>query len=258
MAKEKQKNLELLEKLKDAQFDFIQKDVNSKIPTFEYELEFIRRITMKENCRISNQARTFFLVDYSKSFLERIAYDLFHCGWEEIYGEYYEFISKENYETKVPFYKLTLFKGEDNSTLKSYTSTITSRYFTNKKKAEDKKKRIIQIVSIDEGQTIKRDNFGDEVIDNPWFVLLIDGNVSKDVTMETKVYNALEKLPVREQLIIKLMVMDDASGLEAFEDLAPYLKPTKKPISEWSDKQKQDAMALLKGRALKHLKQLIK
>ena len=255
--KEKPKDLALLEQLRDVKFDSIKKNVSAKNPTYEYELEFVRRITLREKCRMSDEARGFFLGDYSTPFLTGIAADLFHCGWEEIYGEYYEFISKENHETKVPFYKLTLFKGKNDSNLKSYTSTITSRYFTNKKKTEDAKMKKIRIVSIDDGQNIKRDNFGGEVIDNPWFSLLIDRNSTKDVTMEIKVKNAFQKLPEREQLIIKLMVMDDASGLEAFEDLAPYLNPTKYPLSEWSDKQKQDAMALLKGRALKHLKQLI-
>lgn len=256
-AKEKPKNLLLLEQLKDATFGSIKKNVSAKNPTYEYELEFVRRISLKEKCPTSTEAQGYFLGDYSIPFLTVIAADLFHCGWEDIYGEYYEFISKENHETKIPFYKLTLFKGKNDSNLKSYTSTITSRYFSSQKKEEERRSKKNKIVSIDEGQTIKQDNYGGEVIDNPWFALLIDKSTSKDATMEISINNALNKLPEREQLIIKLMVMDDASGLEAFEDLAPYLNPSKLPLSEWSDKQKQDAMALLKGRALKHLKQLL-
>jgi len=256
-SKEKNKDELLLEKLQSATFESIKEDVNGKHPTYEYELEFVRRITLKENCVTSSIARNFFLTDYSRPIIASIAADLYHCGYEKIYGEYYEFISKENPETKVPFYKLTLFKGKNNSNLKSYTSTITTRYFTNKKKGEDKKKSKTRIISIDEGQRIKTDVFGGDVIDNPWFSLLINSETNKDRTLEKKVNNAFSKLPEREQLAINLMVKDDASGLEAFEDLKCYLNPRKQPISEWSNKQKQDAMALLKGRALDHLKELL-
>ena len=93
------------------------------------------------------------------------------------------------------------------------------------------------------------------MIDNPWFSLLLEKNEIENL-MDYKLKTALLKLPYREQLIIKLMIMDNASGLEAFEDLKPYLR-SKIPFTDWSDKQKQDAMALLKGRALKHLKQLL-
>lgn len=255
--KEKAKDEVLLVKLQSESFESIKKDVNGKHPTYEYELEFVRRITLKENNITSSTARNFFLTDYSRPMLSSIAADLYHCGYENIYGEYYEFISKENPETKVPFYKLTLFKGKNDSNLKSYTSTITTRYFTNKKKVDDKKKNKTRIVSIDEGQKLKTDVFGGDVIDNPWFSLLINGETKKDKTLEKKVNNAFSKLPEREQLAINLMVKDDASGLEAFEDLKYYLNPRKQPLSEWNDKQKQDAVALLKGRALDHLKELL-
>ena len=258
-SKEKVKDELLLEKLKMATFESIKRDVNGKHPTFEYELEFIRRITLKENSITSLTARNFFLKEYSTPMLSSIAADLFHCGYKEIYGEYYEFISQENPETKVPFYKLTLFQGKNNSNLKSYTSTITTRYFTNKKIVDDKTKNKTRLVSIDEGQTLKTDVFGGEAIYNPWFALLLDKEVKKDGVLETKVNKAFAELPEREQLVINLMVKDNASGLEAFEDLKDYLNPREdNPISEWDDKNKQDAMALLKGRALKHLKKILR
>ena len=255
-SKEKNKDEVLLEKLRSETFESIKKDVSGKHPTYEYELEFVRRITLKENCTTSSVARNFFLADYSRPMLSCIAADLYHCGYENIYGEYYEFISKENPETRVPFYKLTLFKGKNDSNLKSYTSVITTRYFINKKKGDDRKKSKSRLVSIDEVQRHNNNVFGN-VIDNPWFSLLIDNEFKTDNTLERRVNDAFSKLPKREQLAINLMVKDNASGLEAFEDIKFYLKPRKQSISKWNNKQKQDAMALLKGRALDHLKELL-
>ena len=49
------------------------------------------------------------------------------------------------------------------------------------------------------------------------------------------------------------MVMDNVSGLDAFDELEDDLSKTAKiPTSTWTTKQKQDAMALQKARALKH------
>ena len=68
------------------------------------------------------------------------------------------------------------------------------------------------------------------------------------------VMDKMALLPYREQLVIKLTVLDDVSLLDAYEDLKQYIKQKNHPSS---DKKKQDAISILKGRAIKHLKQLL-
>lgn len=249
-------NLELLS------FDVIKKHLVGKNIINEYELEFVRRIIQRDEKLLYVQiARNYFLTDYSSSFLDYIASSI--CKEEnglKIKGEYFEFISKSDYKTNTPYYKLTLYTAKNQATLLSYVSTITARHFTAKycKDSEIKK-----TVSLESFNTSTLNICKSEVIDNPWFNTLIqceaDDVLSKYGQTEQSLYTALQKLPEREQLIIKLMVMGDASALDAFEDLEPYLaQNAKTPTSTWTKKQKQDAMSLLKGRALSHLKKIMK
>ena len=251
-----QQNIELLN------LRAIKKDVIGKHPNRLLEYEFVRRITMLNRCLQREEARSFFLGEYSSSILGYVARYVFSNGlYQELLGEYYEFISKEN--KQIPYYKLTLYKNFNNSTLRNYITAITVRYFVNMKKKEDSIGK--QTISIDRASTIATKENEKDVIENPWFNLLIgnsgnSGN-SDENSLSAESYKKIEyvfsKLPERDVKIIKLMVMDNASGLEAFKELEADLKETAKtPISTWSTKQKQNAMALLKGRALKHFKKI--
>ena len=233
----------------------IRAKVLCKCPIVMYEFEFIRRITQKEITKLVSDARTFFLGDYSMPMLNAIGREVCCCQGDELLGEYYEFISRPDSDTATPFYKLTLYKNRNGADLLTYVSTITTRYFRRiqMKKAAEKE----QMVSIDEGNRLAITFSGNEVIENVWFELLLsEGQENGQSLAMERLHQALDRLPYREQLIIKLTVMDDASGLEAFEELKDYLNP-EIPLSTWDTKQKQNAMALLKARALLHLKKIL-
>lgn len=237
--------------------ELIKKKVGGPKTELAFEFEFVRRITLKEFSPVVEKARNYFLTDYSKDMLTYIANSICRCTREEIWGEYFEFISKEDAETETPYYKLTLFNGEFGATLSSYVSVITTRYFikveTKRGRAEDGN------TSIDAEQSLSNKISNEGVIENPWFELLLsetadDIRRAEREEMYQRIEKAMEKLPRKDQLAISLMVMDEVSCLEAFEELEPYLNPRNgNPTSEWSVKQKQDAMSLAKGRALKHL-----
>lgn len=241
----------------DLDLDVIKKKVSGKKPVLDYELEFVRRITLREFSQMVEKARNYFLTDYSDNMLKYIAQSICHSRKEEIWGEYFEFISKEDVDTKTPYYKLTLFKGELGASLISYVSVITTRYFvkTEEKNGRDEERK----TSIDADDSLGRKISNEGVIENPWFELLLSDNAdevwrSEREEMYERIEKAMTKLSRRDQLAISLMVMDEVSCLDAFEDLEPYLNPrTDIPTSEWSVKQKQDAMSLVKGYALKHL-----
>lgn len=246
--------------IENLDINLIKRNVGGKHPTIEYEMEFIRRITLVEKCILRKQAENYFLGDFSVPILNYVSLNLYRSTYyQEILGDYYEFISKTN--NKTPYYKLALYKNINNSTLRNYVLIITTRHFVSKKKKDDKLSA--NMISI-EGSTIIPKEKENDLIDNPWFNLLIGNNGTEDEEMDLnivseKIEYVLSKLPERDVKIIRLMVMDDYSGLEAFEELKDDLALTAKiPVSTWSKKQKQDAMSLQRGRALKHFNKIVK
>lgn len=229
----------LLLELMNKPFDTIKANLSQKKTTYEYELEFVRRVTMKEEAPECLKARDFFLSDYSVPVLKSIAYRICHCDWRDIYSEYFFFISKKDEKTGTPYYKVALYRGFHQSTLKNYVATITGRYFINEKKKKDK-----------------------HLIETIWLELLsykhsYEIGVEYDSELLEVIRKKMELLPYREQLAIKLLVMDDVSLIDAFEELAPYFK-LEKPIEKYSRLIKQKLIATLKGRAIEHLTKLVK
>jgi hypothetical protein len=242
--------------------EILKKDVGGKHPTLPMEKEFIRQITFIHECLQRKKARDYFLRDFSNPILKYVKrYVYGNNRMEEIWGEYYLFISQENKNTHMSYYKLNLYANINNSTLRNYITAITVRYFVNKKAKEDFSNRLR--ISIDASSDTKKGKKENNVIENPWFNLLIGNNGNEDnwkndITLYEKINYVLSKLPKRDEKIIKMMVMDDMSGLDAFEDLKDeFERSTRIPISTWTKKQKQDAMALQKSRALKHFNKIV-
>ena len=67
---------------------------------------------------------------------------------------------------------------------------------------------------------------------------------------------AWSKLPEKDQLILTYLVIQDANPLDIFDEIILYVD-TKISPDQFSVKQKQDAMSLMKRRAKKHLADLI-
>ncbi len=247
-------------KLELVSIEVIKKNVGGMCPTLTVEYEFVRRITLVNECQQRDQARNYFLGDYSLPILTYVSkYVYNNVYYQEIWGEYYEFISKEN--KQIPYYKLRLYANFNNSTLRHYVTAITVRHFVSQKMKEDRIGK--RMISIDGTSVSKTEESEKDVIDNPWFNLLIGNDGSDDerfMTLEAykKIEYVLSRLPERDVKVIKLMVMDDMSGLDAFEELKADLEKTARtPISTWTSKQKQDAMALQKARALKHFNKIV-
>lgn len=244
-----------IDRIEYLDFETIKKKLKDNHLKLIVENEFIRRITLLEECQQRSQAQYYFNTDFSVPILSYVARYVYNStNYREILGEYYMFISKEN--KHIPYYKLTLYKNINNSTLRHYVTVITVRYFVDKKKKEDVISRL-QLSIEGSSRENKKENERD-VIDNPWFNLLIGNDGDNHVEMmasevRKKIDLIFSKLPERDVKVIKLMVMHKVSGLDAFEELEEDLSKTAKiPTNTWSTKQKQDAMALQKARALKH------
>ena len=70
-----------------------------------------------------------------------------------------------------------------------------------------------------------------------------------------RMMNAFSELSEKDQKTLQYLVMYKTNYLDAFEDLSSYINPKKgkKDMETWNNEQKQNAMSLLKGRALDHL-----
>lgn len=246
----------------DFQRKMIQNNLLSKKPTQANENILIENITSVITTSIVEQWRKFFLTDFSIGFLSRISYDLYGTTWQYIQGEYYLFISPVGGEKSIPYYKVSLFSRQKDAMLKSYLSVITSRYFYDKKLRESKVSNASS--SIDEVTRLKINFSGNEVIENPWYALLIyDGDAdllsADNYVLMAKLKKMIEKLPQKEQTVIQMSVYEDYSGEEIFEELlSEGLIQPKRDVSTLTSKDKQDAVANIKKRALSHLKTLMK
>lgn len=202
----------------------------------------------------------FLLDEFSRPFLEALSQHLYGEGYTEILGPYYEFISAEGGEERIPYYKVKSFKRKRDSKLRSYLSTITARYFTRLRSKELERER--KNTSIDASDKVKSNIWECDLRENEWFGLLLSDDPAKEEMAEAenikrRLRMALAQLPERERRVIELTVMDNASGLDAFEELASFLK-SKKNQDEMTPKEKQQAIAVLKNKAIAHLTKLMK
>ncbi len=239
----------------------IQKNLLTNKPAPLNEEILIKNITSVDSSPAVEQWRAFFLTDFSYGFLNRISYDLYggHAG--HIQGEYYLFISPLGGKDNIPYYKVSLYSRQNGAKLKSYLSSITTRYFYNKRAKELKKDGYS--TRLDESTKIKKDFSGSDVIENPWFALLIyDGDEnslsSNDMAIKTKLIKMIEKLPEKEQIVIQMSYFENFTGDEIFEELlsSGLIKP-KRDVSILNVKDKQDAVANIRKRAITHLKTLM-
>jgi len=245
----------------DFQTKQIQKNLLSKKPIPTNENILIENVTSVTTTPIVEQWRRFLLTDFSKDFLVRLSFDLFGQTWQYIQGEYYLFISAIGGEKLIPYYKVSLFSRKRNATLKSYLSVITSRHFYQQKKKDAKLRNLS--IRLEDSTRLEVNFSGNEVIENPWYALLISENSSEllsenDFRLTERLKEMIEKLPQKEQKTIQMSTYTEYSSEDIFEELLSngLIKP-KRDVSKLTSKDKQDAVANIRKRALNHLKILM-
>ena len=156
-------SINTIERIDYLDFEVIKKYLKNNRPQLIIEKEFVRRITLLEDSLQRKQAQGYFNTEFSSPILSYVArYVHNNAYYQEILGEYYEFISKE--KKNIPYYKLTLYKNINNSTLRHYVTAITVRYFIDKKKKEDKISR--KQLSIEGASKVNTKENERDVIDN--------------------------------------------------------------------------------------------
>ena len=190
------------------------------------------------------EAVHFFLTVLSEPIVKHIESNIMK---RDVYGDYYIFISAPINDESVPQWKkVSLYKG-DNCLLNTYISCIACRHFCKiaQKEKEDNLRNGDMIEYVDYESLLEYDYHDEEE--------------SETSIRMRKAYNNLSE---KDREVLKLLLIENMSGIEAFPILSQYITPkpkdgmTSEQVKEsWSTKQRQDAMSLLKGRALDHLKQ---
>lgn len=191
----------------------------------------------------------YYLTAIGKPIMEYIERMITKCN---ITGEYYIFLSSpfDEIEEKPLWHRVELFKGL-NSSLSSYTSKITCRHFC---KELNKEKKI-------------REKSG-EILDYVDYESLLKCDKPSEDIEEPQikcVREAFEMLPERYQKVLHYLVIKKMSAIEAFPILSPFINPRPKNgltseqvKNEWTKKQRQDALSLIKGYALELLQRNFK
>lgn len=190
------------------------------------------------------QAVHYYLTEIGMPIMTYIERSIMH---RDISAEYYIFLSSPFNENigKPEWHKVALYKGID-CLLSSYTSCIASRYFCKLANKENKVKE-------KEGELLDFVDYES--------LLKCENTENDEDNIQTKcIRQAYSQLSERDRMALRYLVIEKQSSIEAFPLLSPYIKPrpqeglTSDEIKQkWTIKQKQDAMSLMKGRALTHL-----
>lgn len=197
---------------------------------------------------VSNETKAvhYYLTEIGLPIMKHIEFSIMH---RDITAEYYIFLSSpyDNQEEKPLWHRVDLYKGI-NCLLSSYTSNIACRHFC---KLANKEKRISEkegdlLEYVDYESLIKCESISDE----------------EDNSQMQCVRKAFQMLSERYRLVLHYLVIEKMSALDAFSLLDSYIHPRPKDgltsdevKKAWSSKQRQDALSLLKGYALKHLQE---
>jgi len=165
----------------------------------------------------------------------------------DTYADLFLFLGKPFDEStgKPLWHKIALYDARDCS-LKSYTSRIACRHFykiANKEKKVRERER--ELLDYRDYESLLKCDQPEE-----------DGDNITHIRMK----RAFRKLKERDQKALQYLVIDKMHGLDAYPLLEEYIHPKPKDgmTSEevkkaWTSKQKQDAVSLMKGRALEYL-----
>lgn len=214
----------------------------------EANLKFARLVINQEPKNIK-----FFFGPYSYEILKWISLTVFSAKGKDveeniyqIYGDYFEFVSNPIDDKNRPeWYQLTSYKGKNGLKLKSWLMNHSHQYFARKKMISDKLKS-------NEDEIL-------EYID--YEALLGIGDSMESLSDEECVYRerlakAWAALSDKDKNILRILVIEKTNWKRAFDEIREYINPRDgmQVIESWNDKRKQDALAMLKIRAVTHLR----
>ena len=159
------------------------------------------------------------------SFLQYVVRNILCVGSiEYILGEFYEFISRNNWNV------LRKFRKDNNSSLFTYLSRCTVRYFLKAKLKEDRNAGIsldsddVDLSSFVDCEEINEDN--------------------------RQLWRAFARLPERDRFLLKALVIDEKSAIEIADEIWGYVGSRERDWRKLPSKRVQSTISMLKKRAL--------
>lgn len=250
--------------MENTNFSTIRAHLRERTGSIEEDFIFLRYV-------VSNNPRAvnYFVGEYSAPMLRYVVDHILrlknNAEYEDssmvVTGDYYIFIASpfdtSNHD-KPEWHRLSLYRAENNARLYTYVFKITSRYFIkNKKKYANKEKNTDELLEYVDYEALLGYAFEEE---EEW--------TEEQEEVFSRLREAFGSLQESDQEVLQCLVMDQTYWSEAFNQLRCYLNPSG-PENKWAswsyeekqaaidkyweNKQKQDAMYGLKGRAISHL-----
>lgn len=236
--------------------DKVSLDYLKKLQAVEGDMEIARRVVNNVPSAVN-----YFMGEFSKPFLDYIGKNIMKnegeyidgalCFYPSVSGDYYEFIGAQFVDRTPTWYKVSLYRGRMNDGYKTarlytYINTITVRHFLKLKKKSDKD-TLVYIDDMPEpmSMSVLKDYSGFDEI-----------SFDEEDPRFKELDAAWQKLPERYRLILKYLVIEDKDPLEIFDEMIKHVRATMPP-EQYTRKQKQDAMSLLKRYAKRRLRELI-
>lgn len=218
-----------------------------QLQSIDADLELARRVVCNDE-----ESVAFFLGSFSRPLVEYIASAILNyeavvmdgvvCYYPQLMSEYYEFIAARLDGPQPEWRKVGLYSAQNNARLYSYINTISVRHFMKVKARDDKKKNVVRLTEKGDLETLRKYNgfdasslFYQESDEMRW---------------------AWSQLPERDKMVLTYTIVEERDTDEVFELLKPHVDWKTAP-ELLGPKKRQDAVALLKGRAKKHLRLLI-
>lgn len=198
--------------------------------------ELIEKLTATP---VDEKLHTYFFTKKCKQFLRYISSNIYPCESEkQLWGEFYEFLSKDNWAV------MRNWKNKNGATLYTYLAYCTTNHFIHKKLV-DKKEQEQYLVPSSQNMYEQLAEFIEE---------------EEDVQIYP-IKEAFDMLNKRDQVILRMLVIDGHSALDAAPEIWKYIK-NNKPLDEMEPKRVQCTIAMAKHRAqlalLNNLKQISK
>ena len=190
----------------------------------------------------------YFFGEYSKPILSWIIVHALYKSYtpnaeREITGQYYEFVAGPFKDYIPQWSQLKWYKGINNEKLHSWLKRNGSQWFRKDKIKEEKEwGKLSELLEFKDYGALN------DVEDDDY---LSDEQLVK----EQKLQAAWGMLNDKDQEVLTLMVVKELHWSESWEALNKHINPRagREVMQTWTPKRKQDALALLKERAIEHL-----
>lgn len=228
----------------EEKYQDLWKKLNTSV---EANLQFAQFVVKQEPNNIK-----YFFGNYSYEIIKWIAATIYNAKASEIddivckiYGDYFEFVANPINDFDQPqWYQLKSYKGLNEMKLKSWLMKNSHQYFARKKKIEEKNAFIESemIDFVDYEALLGLENSTECMSD-------------KDCVYQERLKKAWIALSEKDQCVLTHLVLEKMYWEDAFDELKDFINPRegKQVMETWSDKRKQDALAMMKVRAIQHL-----